>query len=37
MFILTIRRSLQYSLVNHVLYAIDATITAKSLEKIELR
>lgn len=29
------RRSLQYSLVNQVLYAIDATITAKSLEKIK--
>lgn len=26
------RRSLQYSFVNQVLYAIDATITAKSLE-----
>lgn len=31
------RKSLQYSLVNHVLYAIDATITAKSLEKIKIR
>lgn len=26
------RMSLQYSLVNQVLYAMDATITAKSLE-----
>ena len=31
------RRSLQYSLVNQVLYAIDATITAKSLEKMKMR
>lgn len=36
-FILTMRRSLQYSLVNQVLYAIDATITAKSLEMVKLR
>lgn len=35
--ILTMRRSLQYSLVNQVLYAIDATITAKSLEMVKLR
>lgn len=27
------RMSLQYSLVNQVLYAMDATITAKSLEQ----
>lgn len=27
------RRSLQYSLVNQVLYAIEATITAKSLSQ----
>ncbi len=30
--IVTIRMSLQYSLVNQVLYAMEATITAKSLE-----
>lgn len=29
---ITMRMSLQYSLVNQVLYAMDATITAKSLE-----
>lgn len=28
------RRSLQYSFVNQVLYAIEATITAKSLERM---
>jgi len=28
---ITMRMSLQYSLVNQVLYAMDATITAKSL------
>lgn len=31
------RKSLQYSLVNQVLYATDATITAKSLEKIKIK
>lgn len=30
------RKSLQYSFVNQVLYATDATITAKSLSEIHI-
>lgn len=35
--IFTKRMSLQYSLVNHVLYAIDATMTARSLQNTHKR